>query len=132
MSPALLVAWMSLTQPAFCTTHGVCDMDATCACTVPARSAGGMFFYWDITLYRGTNITCTLSSTPSRYTWLHELSELPVGVRAQCAGDCMRYPTQIVFNTEDMADAQALMVLKYAVPPSDMPSRSGIACTPSP
>ena len=132
MLTAAVVAGMLLASPPLCSTYEVCDMDATCTCTVPARSAGGLFFYWDIAVYRGTNITCTLESSPTRYAWQHAGSALPAGIEAACAGSCETYPLRIVFNTQNAAEAQGLMRLKYYVPPSDMPSRSSLACTPSP
>lgn len=111
-----------------CQTHEICPANTDCACTVSADSIYTRSFYFDMTTIQKNKIyECQLIGNEPQF--ILNQSTLPPGSKlSQCSGNCSDFPVSFELNTYGMTSQQDTMILKYSVPPSDIPSDVGATC----
>ncbi|RYF10625.1 MAG: hypothetical protein EOO40_04840 [Deltaproteobacteria bacterium] len=119
---------LSLPLPPPCATQTLCPVGTPCRCSVPARSAGGIFFYWLIPVRRGEVVHCALGSFPKAYVLVPGGCRAPAGSRSDGLEQPGRFPWRFAIDARDLDEAQALATIKYLVPAGDMGSRSELSC----
>jgi hypothetical protein len=125
----------SVSSPAaeLCKTHQICETGAKCECILGAEGAYARYFYIDfVNVQKGNLYTCTFTSKPSFFTLVPEASTFPYGVTYTSSGSFPRFPLALSVNTKAMQAKSDTMIIKYFVPPSDMPSNINAACEISP
>ena len=119
-------------QPALavplCSTHEVCKANTDCTCTVSASGMYARSFYFDFPAVQKNQVyECKLTSSLDAQFLLNE-STLPVGSKAQCVGQCEWLPITLQLDTSLMVNKEDTLVLKYMIPPSDIPTAMTASC----
>lgn len=114
---------------ATCETHQKCMVGDTCKCIVGTTVSSDRFFYFDfLNIQRGHHYECNFHNSIGVFSIVLNESIFPEGVTYQCQGSCPRFPVKLIVDTQQMKSTMDLMVIKYFVPASDIPSDVEACC----
>ena len=111
-----------------CNTHEVCTPPASCTCTAPARSAGVVYYYFDIPVQRDHQYRCTFSGE-GYLSVLPEGSTFPAGAADTWDACCQFRPAVLRVDTVGMRNATDTVVVKYMRGASSYPFTPTLQCS---
>lgn len=116
--------------PRPCATHETCTPPDVCTCTTPARSAGWVYYYYDIPVERDHVYSCSMSGFD---LWvLKDLATYPEGVTATWESCCQFAPAVVHVDTHGMTPKSGKAIIKYGRAPSDGADVGTVQCAVDP
>jgi hypothetical protein len=113
-----------------CETHEQCNVNQTCACTVPAYSNYERYYYYDFpALQKGHIYQCELNDSLGIIMGVLEKSTFPAGTKWQLQSHSTHTPMILSVDTNGQEQSSDKMIIKYFVPGSDMPTDTSASCT---